>query len=335
MTDTSLPEGMPRQSKSGRTVSWYRLLLKWAVSLSLLAAAVILLDWDGLRTAFLDIQVSIFVFAVLIIMPEYLLLGTRWFLIVREKAPMPWREHLRRYCLAVFWGSFTPGNIGTDVIRFFSFRKLIDGMTAAEFVLRERILGVVGFAMFYVLCFAIYAMSRGDMEFASPFTIGAAVLTVGLVGFGFADPIFRFLGTVWPGNAWKPLGLFFGLLQRASAAGFSPRTFQLHGLSLIGIVCWTLAIALLADSLDSLMPLAVIGMIGILSDLLRQIPISVQGLGVREGVFAWLFATAGGSAEIGFIVGFASYLALSVSLILVGALGAAIPAQKADIMENT
>jgi hypothetical protein len=73
-----------------------------------------------------------------------------------------------------------------------------------------------------------------------------------------------------------------------------------------------------------------LGLIGILSDLLRQIPISIQGIGVREGVFAWLYVLAGGTAEAGFILGLASYLALSISLVLVGALGAVIPAQDLD-----
>lgn len=307
-----------------------RFVLKWLVSLSLLMAAVYLLDWDGLRAAFLAIKPSTFMFAVLLIMPEYLLLATRWYLIVCDRAPLPWREHLRRYFLAVFWGSFTPGNIGTDVIRFFSIRKLIDGMTAAELVLRERIIGVVGFALFYVVCFVFAVLTQTHQDLAPPFWIGAAVLGVGLIGFAFAGPIFGFLAAIPPASRWRPLQVFFQLLKDASAAGFAPRTMMLHFLSLTGVVFWTLAIAIVADSLGSEVPIVMLGLIGILSDLLRQIPISIQGIGVREGVFAWLYVLAGGTAEAGFILGLASYLALSISLVLVGALGAVIPAQDLD-----
>ncbi|MEO0248899.1 MAG: hypothetical protein ABIN58_05020, partial [candidate division WOR-3 bacterium] len=64
-----------------------------------------------------------------------------------------------------------------------------------------------------------------------------------------------------------------------------------------------------------------LGTVAILVELIRLVPITLQGVGVREGSFAYLFKSLGESPETGFALGLVSYLALSMAVGLFGFLG--------------
>jgi hypothetical protein len=52
-----------------------------------------------------------------------------------------------------------------------------------------------------------------------------------------------------------------------------------------------------------------------------MVPVTIQGIGLREGAFAYLLAFLGHSPEQSYVVGLAAYLALSVSIVLCGPIG--------------
>jgi len=56
-----------------------------------------------------------------------------------------------------------------------------------------------------------------------------------------------------------------------------------------------------------------LGMVGILTELVRAIPISLQGIGIRERVFAFLLTEYGGSFDQAFVLG-AEFILLLVFL---------------------
>jgi hypothetical protein len=59
-------------------------------------------------------------------------------------------------------------------------------------------------------------------------------------------------------------------------------------------------------------------------ELVRIVPLTIQGIGVREGAFASLLGLFGHAPENGFVLGAVAYLALSVSLVVTGGLGAVL-----------
>ena len=117
------------------------------------------------------------------------------------------------------------------------------------------------------------------------------------------------------------------IFQIALHIGPGGKFLGIVGLGMLAIVIWTTVIYLLAESAGSPVPFLVAGMIGVLVELVRQIPVSVQGIGVREASFAYLFGLIGHSPEEGFVVGAAAYLAIGLALCLAGALGAILPAR--------
>lgn len=90
-------------------------------------------------------------------------------------------------------------------------------------------------------------------------------------------------------------------------------------LSFAALAIWIAAVNVVATSLGLGLTLTMLGMVVILTELVRLVPISFQGIGVRELTFAFLAHLAGAEMETGFLVGTLAYLALSISLILSGA----------------
>ena len=58
-----------------------------------------------------------------------------------------------------------------------------------------------------------------------------------------------------------------------------------------------------------------------MAELVRLIPLTAQGIGVREGTFAMAFVLVGQSAESGFAVGVIAYLLVSLADVLIGFIG--------------
>jgi hypothetical protein len=57
-------------------------------------------------------------------------------------------------------------------------------------------------------------------------------------------------------------------------------------------------------------------------EIIRLLPLSIQGIGVREGAFSIAFEWHGLGAELGFSVGLICYACQSLSLLFVSLLGA-------------
>jgi glycosyltransferase 2 family protein len=92
-------------------------------------------------------------------------------------------------------------------------------------------------------------------------------------------------------------------------------------LSLVGAAGWCLMVLLTASDLGIDIQVPAILMICTMAKLVRLIPITVQGIGVREGTFAMAFVLVGQSAESGFAVGVVAYLLVSLADILIGFIG--------------
>ena len=73
-----------------------------------------------------------------------------------------------------------------------------------------------------------------------------------------------------------------------------------------------------------------VGAIAVLTELIRFVPISFQGIGLREGSFALFVGLAGGEPEAGFVVAGLAYLGMSVSLVLAGLIGLMFGADRED-----
>ena len=308
--------------------------MKWLASILVLGAAVYFLDWGVVSETLSKINPWHFALAVLIILPEHGILAWRWYMIVRDNTPMVFREHGRRFLISVFLSTFSPGSVGGDIYRFFSLRKdSTDPWLLAGAIARERVLGIVGFSVFYLLCYGGGKMKMGEFTWAldNPFDIGALVLGCGLAA---VVPVGRAcmwgIGVDFVASRPK-LYDFCRLVAHGVDLGSGSWALRMLSISLIVCLLWTLSIYIIDQNVQVMESAGwhtflVFGMVGVLTDLIRTLPITFQGIGIREGIFAYLLTIVGAPFDAAFILAAAAYAAVSLSILAAGAIGMLLPA---------
>jgi len=308
-------------------------LLPVSISLLLIGVALYLFDWVLLRDVFLNISPLVFALVTLILLVEFPLLAWRWHLIVSPEAPEPFLVHLRQYMTATLVNTISPAQIGGDIYRFFKVQNNeTGGLTAFALLVQERAIGLITFFIAYLLCLLWLSVdnSKGLGNAAWIFYgIGAACL-FGL--FAIAA-----LALIAPQLMRNSLITRFPLIRMILETSYRALVFtsirdfvHILTISLAVVIFWIVAIQIVTVDIGVNVPFAMLGLIGIATDLARLVPITVQGIGVRESVFAFFFSALGHSAEQGFVIGAVSYAAVSLAMVISGIAGRMIPNRKSS-----
>lgn len=299
-------------------------LIKVTISIILLAVAVYFLDWETLKNLLLRVDLWVFLGGILTAFSTFIALGIRWHLLLRKIGSTGLLENIKNYLYATFLNSFSPANIGGDVYRFFTLKdKTPDRLELVVILLKERVLGIwsyfLGYLVFLIGLWIVHPELFFDSGKIFFYSGGAVIIAIALL---LVFPLFleNMSHTKCVRDRNKLYKGFCGLhdaLKFDSIARFA----HLMGLSLLALFLWIFTVQLIAFNLAINMPYFQLGAVVILVELIRLIPITIQGVGLREGVFAYLFRLLGESPEDGFILGAVAYLALSISLLFSGLIG--------------
>ena len=298
-------------------------LIKVIVSIILLAVAIYLLDWENLKNVLLRVSPTIFFLGILTAFSTIIILGIRWHLLLIKIGSFKLLESTKDYLYATFLNSFSPANVGGDIYRFFTLKdKTSEKLTVVATLLKERILGVLAYFIGY-LCFIFglwltvpkLLLSRKILFYPAGIILFAMPLML-----VFPLGIRTICKTRWARNHNR---LYNGITRLYNAIHFESlmTLAKLLGLSLIALFLWILTAQIMAFDLRIDIPYLLLGAVVILVELIRLIPITIQGVGLREGMYAYLFQIIGKSPEDGFVLGSVTYLALSLSLLFSGLIG--------------
>jgi len=300
-----------------------RRLINLSGSIILLIVAISFLDWDNLRSALLRVNPWVFTAATLIALSQFIAMGIRWYYIIFKIVPLPLFEHMRKYLYSAFLNTFTPANLGGDMYRLFLLRsKISSHVPIIIALLRERLLGLLSFFLVYLLfLLGLWARNpllirKSNVFFYSGeviFTLTAAILILPCL-------LSRISKLSLLSSRARLTAMVANLYE---ATSFNSRVdfIKLIGLSVLSLFIWILTVQVVAFDLSIRISLSMLGVVVILVELARLLPINIQGIGIREGAFAYLFYVIGESPEVGFALGTISYLALSISIILSGIIG--------------
>jgi len=306
-----------------------RSLLNASISILLLGAALYLLDWESLYLAIQKVDLWAFGIAVLLILVIFSVLGVRWYRIIQPVAPLSFTEHLRYFFYGLFLNSFTPANLGGDVYRIVSLKpSASSSLSIALALIKERLCGLLAYLMAYLVCLSIFWSSEGASlpHSANIFLYTGGVIVLATAGLFFGPShVLSFAMTFSWVQSRKPLHATLGCMQAASRFKSFQEFVSLMGYSAVGILLWLLAVRIVALDLGLDISWSALGAVVILVELIRLVPITLQGVGIREGAFAYLFKLLGESPETGFALGLVSYLALSLAIVLSGLLGWGVP----------
>lgn len=284
--------------------------LKWIASLALLCAGLYLLDWPSLLTAAARLTPWAFVAAVLLAAVPMLPLLVRWHSLTGGVDG--WYLCGARYLYANLLSLVSPGSLGGDVYRYFAFRTAErTGAALLAILVRERLLGLT--SMLVGLLAGVAALEfTGAYGQSLARSLGLAA-AVGLAGLFLLPVLLRLVPIPEPWRAH---------LQAALSVSASNRAASLLAWSLLALALWLVAVQFVAVRLGMAIPWPLLLVVVTSVELVRTVPITVQGIGLREGAFASLLGMFGYAPESGFVLGAAAYLALNVALVVTGAIGA-------------
>ena len=286
---------------------------RWAASIALLGAGLYLLDWGSLAEAAKTVSAWAFAVAVLLAASPMLPLLVRWYLLTGRA--QGWLSTTGRFLYANLLNTISPGNIGGDVYRFFAFRGTAQSGAALFAVLiRERLLGLA--SMLFGLATGA-AVIEASITPTDPMLVRLLGVSAAL-GLGMLIALPRFLKHLPLPASWREP------LQEAFSLDDSRAVVVLMAWSLVALGLWVVAVQFVASRMGLGISWPIVLVVVTAVELVRIVPVTIQGLGLREGAFAGLLGAFGYAPESGFVLGAVVYLALSLALVFTGALGAAI-----------
>lgn len=297
-------------------------VLKMVVSFALFAYVVAKVSpgnvWATMRPAdptLLGAAAALFLFSSLV--GSWL-----WGRLLRAQGvPIPWRKAAAYYFVGLFFNNFLPSNVGGDIARISDAAKYSDRVSPVfSATLMDRLIGVLAIGLLALIA-SVAAMPK--IHFV---TLYAALLVIFLGALAAFVSIFsrRMLKAFeWPFRA-------IGLPSIADAIG---RTLDdLHGFRSQG---GALFAAFLASTVVQISRIYVHYLVGLALGVriaagyyfifvpvlaaLVSLPISLNGLGIREGAAVVLFQMVGLTREQSFTIPFLTYV-VSVAVSLLGGL---------------
>lgn len=249
------------------------------------------IDWVWYLPAF-------FLFLLNIIIRAY-----RWYLLLHSLNERPSLTHLTYlYFIGFFANNFIPSGFGGDVVKIASLRQSYGrGTEALSSVVMERVTGLMGSAIIALIALVWNAISH-TTNIELPLALWIVILFI-----SFGVPIAfvlvrwfeltRFITQRIP--ALSNLPKFDKLEQKLEQLEDTVRRYPIPILlqSLAISIPFTLSLILvqysIARALSVDVPLAVFGLFVPIIAIVNLLPISFNGLGLREGVYLFLFGSIG------------------------------------------
>ena len=274
--------------------------------------------WATLRPA----QPLVLAAAALLFLVSNLLGSWLWARLLRAQGvSIPYRKAASYYFVGLFFNNFLPSNIGGDIARISEASKHADDLGPVfSATLMDRLLGFLAISLVAVLAsfatldrFDLYAIYLAiAVAFALALALFASIFHRGLLE--FVEWPFRALGarTV----AERISGIMDDLHGYKSHAGTLVLTFAATTLVQI---CRILVHYLVGLAIGVRVAVGYYFLFVPVLGALVSLPISLNGLGIREGAGVVLFRMAGMTGEQAFTVPFLTYL-ISVLISLLGGL---------------
>lgn len=313
---------MPPVENDNPKKKWLKpvlLMAKIAVSIGLLAFLIHSadIDLDELRASLAKTD-PVFVFlAVLTPYAGFYITSLRWKGLLDVQGVHIRQPILFRSCMvAVFFNQIMPSTIGGDMIRMYDSWKA--GATRAvsiSTIVVDRVLGLFALAIFAVL--GLFFI-RGDLADANYVSLAVVAVALGLGGFialvfspirGMVE-FARAIYTKLPG----PFGKFFGKVDRAVEPfrGQHSSLVRALGLSLLLQLNVVLLHYLLSRAIGIELGFIDYFYVVPVALFVMLIPISINGIGVRESMFVFLLGSMGVAKSDALVL---SLLAFSIFLV--------------------
>ena len=274
--------------------------------------------WDTMRDAnpgYLCLAAALFLFSGLV--GSWL-----WGRLLRAQGVrIPYTKAASYYFVGLFFNNFLPSNVGGDITRISDASKHADRMSSVfSATLMERLIGVVAIGFLAVVA-SFAALNRLHLVAVAWTTLAVFLLAVGLFAsifhrgaLEFLERPFRAMGAI---RIERSLARMlddlhgFRTEKRALLEAFAASTVvQISRIYVHYLVGLALGVEISLSYYFLFVPVLA---------ALVSLPISLNGIGVREGAAVVLFGLAGLTKEQSFAIPFLTYV-IAVAISLLGGL---------------
>ena len=284
---------------SGSLLTRQRLinLAKVAVTAVLVAVIALTVDLSQLGCALVGADLAALLSALLIYQAGIFVRAYRWQVLLQAQgAAVPLPRLVGLYYVGTFFSNFLPTGLGGDVVKMYELRAHADGTRAVSTVLVDRAMGLL----------VLFALAAAALPFSAhlvpPTVVGSLVALIA----GSALGVWLFLNRRLVEGLAARNGLFARLLADRRVASLYASFHRYSRAAIIRSALASLAFNALLIAVHLCIARAVGVQVGvgqllifvpILSSFLL-LPLSISGMGVREGGYVLLFGLAGvASAE--------------------------------------
>jgi glycosyltransferase 2 family protein len=292
--------------------------LKWASGIALLAAVLWRVDWREFAATCAGARMGWLAPLAAAVVLDRFWMAAKWrYLLAGLGVRVPLAEAVLQYLAGGLVGLATQWQLSADLARALGLgRKLGQHRLVAASVVFEKIVGAAALSALSIVSLALLTARLDPGPWRAPLVL-AVTLAAALSGLPLLALSARATG---------PLSTLAGRLPgkrvRDGAAALV-RTFEeLRGLGAAG---WVFFLLTLGEQLMPLvglwflkeafrLPLSWVEILAVmpLIQLFSRLPISVEALGVREGLYVWLLGLVGWSAAESFAVALAGRVVTTV-----------------------
>lgn len=273
-------------------------------------------------TAIRSADVFLVVAAFSFIFIGWLISTTRWRLLLRAQAVRPsFGRVFQAYVVALFFNNLLPSTVGGDTVRAYdSWRFGASRGAAVTVVFMDRLLGVVALLLFAAA--SVLTPNRVVEQLpALRFLVPAVLLgTLGSLLFLVAPRRASRGGDQRRRRVPGKLGNLVSVVRRAGALFGEDRRLlaKCLGLSVLLQANVVLQYAVLAKALGVPVPFPYFFIVVPLAVLVMMVPVTINGIGIRENVFAFLFGLFGVTTAVSVAFAWIAYGFLLVQAVIGG-----------------
>ncbi len=314
--------------------SGFLLALKLAISIALFGWLFQKVDVDQVRITLQQASVEWLIGAFSLLVASNVLGSYQWNRLLRVVGiELPFWKVVAYYHVGLFWNNFLPANVGGDLARIADASRTGSTRTTAfSTVLLDRMIGTVALGSLAVVTtlpvidhFHLAAVYSGVLAFF----VLASVLLWAVLHPAAMDWLERMVLAVGLGRLRPSLED-----MRLRMSAFRDRRVLLVQLFVVALAVQVMRIVVhvaVARALGLDIPLTYFFLFVPLLAVIVSLPISLNGIGVREGAGILLFGLVGLEKESAFLLQFTTYL-VAVAVSLIGGLVflARIPRRRAD-----
>ena len=308
--------------------------LKISISVGLICYLIWLIDWGRAANAIQQADKQLFLLAPCSILLGMMASSYRWMFILRDHAiAFSFRKAYRGYLVGNFYSIFLPGVIGGDVVRIVFCVKTTrcDTAVASASVFVERTSGIIaicGFMFATSWLFADHFPGELVTSYQTPVQLFSGSLFIGLIILMAAARLIR----AWvPPDKWRnPVARFLhsGLMTIADLKWMTlVRVLLLSAFFQTGDI---LATFILSKAIGIYLPLHVFFVIVPIVYLATVLPVSMGGVGVREGALVYLLSLLGVGNSMSITLSFLTYL----NRVFIGGLGGIVQCRESFGMKK-